>query len=416
MTSPDGTIGDRLAEIRRRRSLTQEQLAEAAGVSVETIRKLEQNERTAARVATLNKLARALDVRTSSLFGNSGQPVAGRDVDDDDVALVALRRVLAPARGIRGATIATAESEPASLGGVQRTIWAVDRAYHADDYASALTALPTLLTDAALTAGSAGEGERPAALRALSQAEQLAGTMLIQTRKFDLAHRALDRALDAAGEAGDELVAAAAVVSLCWLLPRQGRLDEAEELAVSTADAIEPSFARASPEHFATWGWLMLRGAAAAVRNNRDDRAGEMLDAAAAAGARVATVAGSVVTPAPATVGTFGPATVAMKRVETAIVAGDTGRALRLAQRVPAGERPTSNNRNRHLLDVAYAQADNRLYAEATATLERIRHDAPIWLRHQRYARDIVANVVASRRRALSDELNNLVAAVGLEL
>jgi hypothetical protein len=160
----------------------------------------------------------------------------------------------------------------------------------------------------------------------------------------------------------------------------------------------------------------MLRGAAAAARNNRDDRAVELLDAAAAAGARVGTAPTTVRAPAPASVGTFGPRTVAMKRVEAAVIAGDTGRALTLAGQVPPGDRPTSNNRNRHLLDVAFAQLDNRLYAEATATLRQVHEDAPTWLRHQRYARDIVAGLVASRRRALSNELTGLADAVGVDL
>ncbi|GIH19681.1 helix-turn-helix domain-containing protein [Rugosimonospora africana] len=416
MPASEMTIGDRVAEIRRRRGMTQEQLAEAANVSVETIRKLEQNERTSARIATLNKLARSLQVRTSSLFSRSGQAVARREADHDDVALVELRRVLAPARGIQGSQIATAETEPPTLEDVRQAIWTIDASYHSDHYADALTALPVLLTEASGAAAAAADSERPAALRALSQAQQMAGTILIQTRKFDLAHRALDRALDSADAAGDELIGAAAVVSLCWLLLRQGRLDEAEELAVSTADAIEPSFARAAAEQYATWGWLMLRGAAAAVRNNRDDRAQEMLDAAAAAAARVGNAAGSARTPAPATVGVFNPATVGMKRVETAVIAGQTGRALTLAERVPPSESPTSNNRNRHLLDVAFAQLDNHLYLDATETLQRVRHDAPVWLRHQRFARDIVAGVVANRRRALSDELAALAENVGLDL
>jgi transcriptional regulator with XRE-family HTH domain len=410
------TIGDRIAGIRRRRTITQEQLAEVADVSVETIRKLEQNERTSARVATLSKLARALDVRTSDLFGTSAQSVAQQETDHDDVALVALRRVLAPARGIRGSRIYTAETEPPTVSEVRQAIWTVDRSYHADDYTTALTALPVLLTDAGLAVESADVNERTAALRALSQAHQMAGTILIQTRKFDLAHRALDQALDAADAAGDDLVGASAVVSLCWLLLRQGRLDEAEALAVATADAVEPSFSRGSPEHFATWGWLMLRGAAAAVRNNRDDRAEEMLDAAAAAGARVSTTRGPVVMPAPATVGTFGALTVAMKRVETAVIAGDTGRALTLAEHVPLGDNPTSNNRNRHLLDVAFSQLDQKLYSESIGTLRQVEHEAPMWLSHQRYATDIVAGLVASRHRAISDELARLADAVGLAL
>ncbi|MEV1289441.1 helix-turn-helix transcriptional regulator [Micromonospora sp. NPDC049679] len=239
-------MGDRVGAIRRRRAITQEQLAEASGVSVETIRKLEQNERTSARIATLNKLARALGVRTSTLFGTSAP--AGRQAEDEDIPLLALRRLLAPARGLGGVPIGELEPEPPRRGDVNEAIWAVDRAYHGDDYPTALNALPSLLADACVAFAEAPADARPEAARQLSQAYQLAGTLLIQLRRFDLAHRALDRALDAADTAGDRLVGAASVVSLCWLLLRQGRFDEAEQLAVQTADQIEPSFNHGQPE------------------------------------------------------------------------------------------------------------------------------------------------------------------------
>jgi transcriptional regulator with XRE-family HTH domain len=66
------TIGDRIARLRARHRLTQEQLADRARVSVDTIRKLEQGQRQTARLATLNALARALDVEPSVLVG---QPI-----------------------------------------------------------------------------------------------------------------------------------------------------------------------------------------------------------------------------------------------------------------------------------------------------------------------------------------------------
>ncbi|MGC9671489.1 helix-turn-helix domain-containing protein [Planosporangium sp. 12N6] len=412
--APDTTIGDRVAAIRRRRAITQEQLAEAATVSVETIRKLEQNDRTTARVATLNKLARALGVRTSELFGTSGKPAARREVDDDDVALVAIRRALVPARGIGGHVVTAVEPEAPGLDEVREAIWTIDRAYHSDDYATALAALPVLLADAA---GALQEADDPdEARRLLSQANQLVATVLIQLRTFDLAHRALDRALDHADAVGDRPLGATAVVSLCWLLLREGRLDEAEQLAISTADAVEPSFARGTTAEFATWGWLMLRGSAAAVRNNRDDRSTELLDAAAAAAARVSGAPGVVLAPGPATVGAFCETTVAMKRVEASVISGHTGRALDLTRAVPTDGRPTSNNRNRHLLDVAYALVDQRRYAEATQTLLRVRQDAPSWLRHQRYGRDIVSSLVKLRKRAVGEELSGLADLVGVDL
>jgi transcriptional regulator with XRE-family HTH domain len=413
----DTTIGDRLAVIRRRQALTQEQLAEAADVSVETIRKLERNERTAARVATLNRLARALNVRTSALFGTSGRAVGSGEVDEDAVSLMPLRRVLAPARGIRGGVVTAVDGEPPSLDLVREAISAVDRAYHNDDYASAVTALPVLLIDAGMSVDAAdGDDLRRQALRVQSEALQVAGTMLIQTRTFDLAHRALDQALDAADAADDDVVGAAAVVSLCWLLLREGRLDEAEALAVTTADSIEPSFSRVIPEHITVWGWLMLRGAAAASRNNRDDRAREMLDAASAAAVRIANMQGLTPAPGPVSGWAFGPRTVAMKRVEGAVVAGDTAMALSLAGQVPPGGKPTSNNLNRHLLDVAYANLDQHQFSEATTIMYQVQRNAPSWLRHQRFAHDIVAELVASRRRAISSDLASLADAVGLHL
>ncbi|WP_344131195.1 hypothetical protein [Luedemannella flava] len=106
----------------------------------------------------------------------------------------------------------------------------------------------------------------------------------------------------------------------------------------------------------------------------------------------------------------------AMKRVETAVVCGDTGQALALARTVPAGARTTSNNRNRHLLDVAFAQVDTRRYTEATQTLTTVLRAAPLWLRHQRLARDIVASLVALRRRAISRELTDLTRITGVDL
>jgi transcriptional regulator with XRE-family HTH domain len=407
------TIGDNIARRRRALGITQETLAEAAGVSVETIRKLEQNERTAARMSTLNRIARPLRVPTSALLGNAAQSAARREPDHDELALLAVRRALTPARGIGGAVVGGLDTEPTTLADLARSIQTVDRAYHADDYATTLAALPALLAEARTLVATVEGHERERALGLLAQSHQVAATALIQLRSFDLAHRALSLALDAADESGDDLVGASAVVTMCWLLLRQGRFDEAGALAVSTADAVEPRLSRVEPPRLAAWGWLVLRAAAVAARDNRDDDATGFLDAAAAAAARMG---GGAAPQGPTTIGAFCESTVAMKRVESAVVAGDYGRALRLAEQVPRGSRPTSNNWNRHLLDVASAHVGRHAYGEATDTLLQIRSVAPTWLRHQRLARDLVGTVVAARRRAMGPELTELASLVGAEL
>jgi transcriptional regulator with XRE-family HTH domain len=62
-------IGVRLAALRSRRGLTQERLAERAGVSVDLIKKLEQGQRRSARMSSLAALAAALEVATADLVG-----------------------------------------------------------------------------------------------------------------------------------------------------------------------------------------------------------------------------------------------------------------------------------------------------------------------------------------------------------
>ncbi|MQT01963.1 helix-turn-helix domain-containing protein, partial [Streptomyces jumonjinensis] len=51
------SAGKHVKEVRKRRGLTQHGLAEASGVSLSIIRKLEQGERETARLETLRKLA-----------------------------------------------------------------------------------------------------------------------------------------------------------------------------------------------------------------------------------------------------------------------------------------------------------------------------------------------------------------------
>src|SRR6266536_4581908 len=92
-------IGDNLSRIRRRRGLTQEQLAERSTVSVSVIRKLERGDRDSASLPTLRKLAAALAVTTVDLFSPVPRFEGRVDTDDRD-DLYAIRRVLQPARSL----------------------------------------------------------------------------------------------------------------------------------------------------------------------------------------------------------------------------------------------------------------------------------------------------------------------------
>jgi transcriptional regulator with XRE-family HTH domain len=183
LTTPP-TLGDNLARLRTQRRLTQEGRAERSGASVSVVKKLERGNGDA-RVATLHKLARALDVPTSRLFGPPGPPKAMRD-PEDDVSLIGLREVLTPGRDVDGATISTADVMDAptldeTFSSIRAVDCAVDRSYNSDDYVTAFGALPALLTEASvLRARATGADEEVDAARLQSQASTLAGEMLTQ--------------------------------------------------------------------------------------------------------------------------------------------------------------------------------------------------------------------------------------------
>ncbi|MFC4146640.1 helix-turn-helix domain-containing protein [Micromonospora mangrovi] len=406
MSTP--TTGQRLARIRRKAQLTQEALAEASGVSVDTIRKLEQGVRHSARLDTLHALARPLGVATTALLGDASEAAARREPDHRPLSLAAIRRSLTPARGLGVPITVAADGPPPTVDVLRGRVGAADAAYHRGDYATALAAAPRLLDDARRTAEATGA---PLAYATLAQARYLATELLIQLRAGDLAYAAVSGALDAAQTAGDPVLGASTVKGTSWLLLRQGRLAEAEQVAIATADEIEPRVRRAQPAELAVWGWLLLAGAAAASRDNRPRDAAALLDTASAAAAALADrpVDGLAI------LGGFRSARVEMMRVETAAVAGEPGRVLELAERVPVGQaQPTSWQR--HRLDVAWAHAERREYGEATGVLLELRDRAPAWLRHQRYARRIVEGIAAGRRRAMSAELAGLAELVGCDL
>ncbi|MER7459125.1 hypothetical protein [Micromonospora sp. NPDC126480] len=288
---------------------------------------------------------------------------------------------------------------------------AADQVYNSGDYAISLRVVPPLLMNAQAAVDLATDDCKGEAYDVLARAQHLAGGLLLQLRAEDLAQTALSEALDAAQRSGDRVVAATIIRTSCWLLLRQGRIAEAAGLAVATADEFEPRFSRATPAELAAWGWLLLGAAAAHARDNRPDEAADLIAAAAAAAVRI----GERV---PASdhlmlVGGFDAAKVQMQRAESAAVAGEAGRVLELSEHVPPVPTISRSAWRRHRLDVAWAYADLRKFGKATSVLMQLRDTAPSWLRHQRYAKDIVDRIAAGRRRAMTDELAELADLMG---
>ncbi|MFI9390258.1 helix-turn-helix transcriptional regulator [Streptomyces bauhiniae] len=387
-------LGERLRDTRKRRGLSQRELSERSGVSLSLIRKLEQGERNDTRLETARQLAHTLKVPTTRLITEHIEAPASVDTANR----------WAPVHAALAATPNPPEGSPEAptYDGVRDALKAATPLFSTDRFDALRTVLPPLLRDTE-TLTETDPRARPLRARLL----ELTGWLMTQTRQFDAAEMALERALD---DATDHVQTAATINTQCWLLLRRGKLAQARELAVHWADEVEPRMSRATPSELSTWGWLLLRLSAAAIRDNRPGEAEDALRLANSA----AVALGQECTPEGDFLRTFGPVTVALKRTENAMVAGQSDKVLSLASRIPANSlKPTSNNRNRHLLDVANAHTQLRQYAEAMDTFQKIRAGSPQWLPNQQYARDVLGRIM-SKRRTLTPEMRELADLVQL--
>jgi transcriptional regulator with XRE-family HTH domain len=403
--SHDRTVADRLVELRRRRGLTQEGLADAAQVSVTVVRKLEQGG--TARMETYNALARALRVRT--VWFMTAESPAPQVADQRDAVLADIRSAVNPPAGLRGRLFAD-DDMPPNLPMLDRAVHAVAAAYQADAYDDVARLSPALVRSAHVHVRALDGEDRDQAVKLRADALQLTGRYLIQVREHDLALVALRDALADALAVGDHALAAAAIGQQGWALMRQARFDEVERLCIDTAEAIEPArMSRASRDELSAWGYLLMRAAAAAARNARMDEARQYQALANSAAAAVGTEVD-----APGHM-RFGPITAGMNGMQNELVGDHPDVALDLARDLREGRGTvTPNTMQRHAIDRAKAHVRLRNPDKANRILLQLKASAPEWLRHQQAARDISEDIVAAAKRMPSSEQREVAEFLGV--
>src|SRR5260370_26376448 len=127
-------IGERLQSVRKRRGLSQRQLAQESDVSLSLTRKLEQGERSTALTETLRSLAVALDVPTMVLLGDNPEPPAAAD-----------DAIWAPAAHALAAPADSDALEPGTEHGLAHAPTAAVKLYHDNRYDDPSRVLPGLL-------------------------------------------------------------------------------------------------------------------------------------------------------------------------------------------------------------------------------------------------------------------------------
>ncbi|AEN11598.1 MULTISPECIES: helix-turn-helix transcriptional regulator [unclassified Streptomyces] len=380
-------LGRALRRLRRLASLTQEELAERSGVSVDVIRQLEQGRKHSARLPTLHALANGLGVELTTLLGDP--PAVSSSGENDGPRFVAVRRAVMP-------VLWGPEPEPPGPGfspvRLREQIAEGWTQYHSAEFDTVTKALPDLISDARAATASADDEDRRAGYAALAKALQLAGHVAVRMGKTDLALISLERATDAAQQSSDPLLLPMIVNSTAWTYQRQGRLEDALGIALRVADDMADAGRTGTADGLKVWGALTMSAATSAARSGDYERAAVMMEAAEKEAGRVAQLPDGGDN---RMVSVFSPSSVRIERVRLAVQYGHPQDALALAEGMRLSKDTPPSWRTWLLLDVARAHTDIGDAAGAVKTLESLRRVAPTWMQHHTLAVAVVRDLWA---------------------
>ncbi|MGX2995597.1 helix-turn-helix domain-containing protein [Streptomyces sp. JNUCC 64] len=356
------TTGQRIKLLRG--AVTQEELAENAGLSIATIRKAEQD-RGQVSLPTLMRLAHALGADVSVIVGQQA-PRRAMLADDRTTLRELSRTVHDTAAGIGTGR------EPVDFAGDLAAGW---DAYRAGRTGVAGQFAASCVRDAATALTDSTEDRRMAARGVLADAYRLGAYVANQLGARDLAYAAIGHAADQARQAGDPVREACVASGRSWVYLRDARLDDAERTAGFSYTSIEPAYSDRDPVLLATYGWHVTFAAVVAARQG-DAAAEDLLSQGFAVAARLGRdvmVNGTA----------FGPAAVTAQAVGIAVSTGKAAKALNLAEQVHDWSPLHQAARNRLRLDIALAQCDTRQYDTCLDTLLTVCAEQPDWVRHQ---------------------------------
>lgn len=371
--SAGSSLSENLVRLRISRDMSQEKLAGMAGLSVDTVARIERAETKTTRPSTVEKLALALKVTPTALLG---LPTGEQGSDATSVA--DLRSAITATEEIPGLGDFTENTEVMPVDVLAATAHRAWRNYVNGEHAELLVALPILLVDARRLAHVSRDDAKAHAHRILSTAYRLGAGIAGRFELDDLAWTSAERALHAARQSGTpEIETAISLRYLVWTMIRQGRLEDAEQVAIRAAEQIEPRMLDRDPAKAGVFGNLLFNAAAAASRAGRTARANDLLAEAEAAAVRSGQDDASEAA-------IFGPRVAALQRVEHAVTTGDPEMALRLAEQVPGpqGLVPAFWEAG-HRLMLASAAANVRDDRRALRYLGEARDLAPAWVKQQ---------------------------------
>jgi len=364
----DRTTGDRVKFLRG--DLTQEQLAEAADLSIATIQKLEQGG--TLRVASLLKVAGALGTDVSVIVGQQA-PRRGMGLDERSALRAMAAAVHASAMGDTG------DVDPGPVAELRTAARRADAALWVGRYPELGAILSALLPEARALYDASTGPQREAAAGVMVDAYQTAAYASNLLGARDLSYAALNYGRTIALETGDDLRAAHLSATVAWVSLRDGQTARGVAVAERAAAAIEPRMSETDPDRLSVYGQLVTNAAVAASRGGASpDTARDWLSQAHAVAARIGREHARGQQNQP-----FGPSYAATQALSVAVALGDTGKAMQLVETTTLDPDMPLSTRARWRLDIALLRTETQQWDAALSELEAVCAMAPAWVRHQ---------------------------------
>lgn len=382
MSTPDyqRALGRKIAAERRRRGLSQPELARMMGRSVAWVSQVERGVRRVDRMSVLEIVAAALDVPLAELAAEA--PVVAA-VTEEPPGAGGLRLALSGVHALRAMLDGDRVPAMSTLRTRARRAWDLT---HAGRYTELTELLSRLIPDLEAAARSVSEERRPGVFELMAAAYQACSAALAKLGEPEAAWIAADRAMAAAERADNPMLVAAGAFRLVFVFMTARHYDQAEEAARTAADALARLAEEGSPEAMSLWGGLTLQRAVIAARVNDPDTAYSQLERASQVAARLGEGRNDYNTE-------FGPANVALHEIAVAVELGDAGRALRVAANVDTTGL-SSERRARMLIDVARAHAQRRQVPGAVAALREAEQITPEQVRSHERVRQLVSDLL----------------------
>jgi len=395
VTTPDyqQALGRKIAAERRRRGLSQPELASMIGRSVAWVSQVERGVRKVDRMSVLESVAGALNVPLADLAAEA--PVVAAVTEEPPDAR-GLRLVLSGAHALRAMLDGRRPPTMSTLRTNSRKAWDLT---HAGRYTDLTELLRSLVPDLEKAARTVRESQRAEVHELMAATYQACSAALAKLSEPEAAWIAADRAMAAAERADNPLLVAAGAIRLVFVFLAARHYDQAKETARTAADALEPLAAEGDPQAVSLWGALTLQRAVIASRVNDPDAAYRYLEQARQIADRLGKGRNDYDTE-------FGPANVSLYEIAIAVELGDAGRALRSAATLDTSSL-SAERRARMLIDVARAHAQRRQAQEAVSALRQAEDITPEQVRTHDLVRQLVSDLLTVQKPP-SSELRDL--------